>query len=85
MKKEVIFLFIINVFSAIGYSLIAPLYPALAEERGLGEDICGLVISMFAVSDFLFTPFCPAIIQKVGRKKIFYLAMILEVINIYFI
>lgn len=81
MRKDVIFLFVINVFSAVGYSLIAPLYPALVKERGLGENICGMVISVFAISNFLLTPFCPGIIHLVGRKRIFYLAMILEVIK----
>ena len=63
MKKDIVFLFVINVCSAVGYSLIAPLYPALAKERGYGEHLCGIIIAMFAISNFFFTPFCPFFIQ----------------------
>lgn len=79
MIKEIILLFIINTLSAIGYSLIAPLYPTLAEERKVNESICGIVISMFAVSNFFATPFCPSLIIKYGRKNMFYFAMCVEV------
>jgi predicted MFS family arabinose efflux permease len=81
MKTEIILLFFINVCSAIGYSLIAPLYPYEAKKRDIQENICGIVISMFAVSNFFATPFCPTIISKFGRKKTFYYACILEVIS----
>jgi len=79
MKKDIVFLFVINVCSAVGYSLIAPLYPALAIERGFGEHLCGQIISMFAISNFFFTPLCPMFIKMIGRREIFYLAMVLEV------
>ncbi len=80
MAKEFYLLFFINICSAIGYSLIAPLYPSEAILRGIKEDICGLVISMFAVSNFLTTPFCPTLVSKYGRKNMFYFACVIEVI-----
>lgn len=79
MSKEIFLLFFINVCSAIGYSLIAPLYPLEAKEKGIQENLCGIVISMFAVSNFFATPFTPALIGKYGRKEMFYTACILEV------
>jgi predicted MFS family arabinose efflux permease len=82
MKREIILLFSVNIMSAIGYSLIAPLYPSIAKERGIGEHLCGLIISMFALSNFFATPFCPMLISKYGRKNIFYFALSLEVFKI---
>jgi hypothetical protein len=81
MKTEIILLFFINICSAIGYSLIAPLYPYEALKRDIKEKVCGFIISMFAVSNFFATPFCPALISKYGRKQIFYFAVIVEVIS----
>jgi MFS family permease len=81
MKKELIVLFSINVLSAIGYSLIAPLYPPVAAERGVKEYMVGLIISLFAITNFIVTPFSPQIISKYGRRKVFYFAMTLEVYN----
>jgi MFS family permease len=79
MKKELIALFLLNILSAIGYSLIAPLYPPLARERGLKDYTIGFIISLYAISSFLVTPFAPLIISKYGRKKCFYIATIMEV------
>jgi MFS family permease len=79
MKEEFFILFSINFLSALGYSLIAPLYPSLAKERNIGENICGITISMYAISSFIITPLYPFLILKYGRKRIFYIAIILEV------
>ena len=79
MGKEFYLLLFINICSAIGYSLIAPLYPTEALKRGIKENICGFIISMFAISNFFTTPFCPGLISKYGRKNMFYFACVLEV------
>ena len=79
MKKELILLLFINICSAIGYSLIAPLYSSEAIKRGIKEDICGFIISIFAFANFCATPFCPFLISKYGRKRIFYIACVMEV------
>ena len=84
MKKEIIALFFINTLSAIGYSLIAPLYPPLARERGLKDYTVGFIISLFAITNFIVTPFSPHIISKYGRKNCFYFAMGIEVTLSYF-
>lgn len=84
MKTEILLLFFINILSAIGYSLIAPLFPFEAATRGIKENMCGIVISIFAVSNFLATPFGPSLISKYGRKNIFYFATALEVKKINF-
>lgn len=79
MKTEIILLFFINICSAIGYSLVAPLYPYEARKRDIKEELCGFIISVFAISNFFATPFCPALINKYGRKNTFYYACIIEV------
>jgi MFS family permease len=80
MTKEIWLLFIINTLSAVGYSLVAPLYPLIAFERGLKEHIIGLIIALFAISNFLSTPIVPKYISKHGKNNMFYLAMTLEVL-----
>ena len=78
-NKRLIFFFIINFLSAIGYSLVAPLFPPLALEKGLNEATIGLIISLFAIANFLITPMSPYIIENFGRKRVFYMSMIIEV------
>lgn len=79
MKKEIILLFLVNIGSAIGYSLIAPLFPLIALKRGLSESLIGLIIAAFAISNALTTPFGQNIFQKYGKKRMFFIGLFLEV------
>ena len=78
MNNQVLLLFFINIFSAMGYSLIAPLYPSLSTEHHINETLTGWIISIFALSNFISTPFTPNLCQKYGRKNIFYFSTITE-------
>ena len=78
MNFQILILAIINSFSALGYSLIAPLFPTLGKDKKIGEDIIGIIISFFPFSNILIIFFLPYLIYNFGRKKIFYLAAILE-------
>jgi len=80
MRKEIILLFLVNIGSAVGYSLIAPLFPSIAIERGLNESIIGVIIASFAISNSLITPFSQKIFMKFGKKKIFFLGLFVEVL-----
>jgi len=79
MQKEIIVLFIINVLSAIGYSLIAPLFPLVAMERGVTEFIIGFIFSCFAISNVITIPMTPHLIKMFGRINLMYFSLILEV------
>ena len=83
MKKEIVVLFLINICSGIGYSLIAPLFPSVALQKGINETIIGLIIASFAISNSLITPFTQIIFTKLGKKKAFSYALLAEV-NIFF-
>lgn len=80
MNKQVLCLFCINLFSAMGYSLIAPLYPTLGKERQINDNILGWIISIFALFNFAITPFTPLLSNKYGRKHIFFCATTLEAV-----
>jgi MFS family permease len=80
MIKENIFLLIANGLLSMGYSLIAPLYPPLANERDIREKTVGVIISIFAVANFFATIYSPKIIRLVGRKKLLYVAIFIEAI-----
>ena len=79
MKKEIILLFAINVMSAMGYSLVSPFFPELAQERGIPENITGLIITTYAVANFIVTPFYLTLLKMYGRKTIFYFSTLIEV------
>lgn len=79
MKTEIILLFLVNIGSAIGYSLIAPLFPSIALERGISEALIGTIMASFAVSNVIITPFYRYIFNFFGKKTSFFLGLFLEV------
>lgn len=78
MNYQVTLLFVINLCSAMGYSLVAPLFPVLSTIRHVGDDLIGWIISVYALFNFAVTPICPILVNKYGRKNVFYIATILE-------
>ena len=82
MNSKILLFFILNVFLSIGYSLIAPLFPVLGEKLTLSQNILGLIISAYSMTNFLITPFVPQLVRIIGRKKIFYISNIIEALAI---
>ena len=78
MNKEVLILFLLNMLSGVGYSIIAPLFPILGQKNSISEALLGWMISFYALSDFFTTPFIPKIIKKLGRKNLLYFATFCE-------
>lgn len=80
MVNKIVFLsFLLNIISGVGYSLIAPIYPSVALERGLSEFSIGFIISLFAITNVVITPFSHLIFNKLGKKKTLFYAIITEV------
>ena len=84
MFSQILLLFLINVLSAIGYSLLAPLYPSIAKSKGVEDFQIGIIFSFFAISNLISIPLTPKLIGLYGRRKLFYIAMLIEVINFAF-
>ena len=74
MRKGQYVLFFMNMFSGMAYSIIAPLFPTIAERHGISEDILGYLIGTCALTSFISAPFVPMLIKKYGRIDILYVA-----------
>ena len=61
-------------FSGMAYSIIAPLFPSIAEIHGVDEEILGYIISTCAFSSFCVSPLVPGIIKKFGRINVLYVS-----------
>lgn len=81
MNNEILLLLLVNLISGIGYSLVAPLYPNVAINKGLSEFFIGFIISMYAISNLITVPFAGKIFQIFGKKRAFLFALSAEVIN----
>ncbi len=78
ISKKMLIIILLAIFSQIGYSLLAPLYPFLAEERGITPSLVGIIFSSFAISNFLLTILTPILSKICGRKNLLILAILIE-------
>ena len=70
MKIEQIVACYLNALSAMGYSLLAPLYPPLFKERGLSNILCSYLISIICLTNIISALSCSTICQKFGQKEL---------------
>ena len=78
MKKPLLLLFCMNMFSGMGYSIVAPLFPSLQKYFSIGEALLGVIISTYAISNTIITPFIPSICKHFSRIKLLYFATFFE-------
>lgn len=60
------FVFVCNGMLALS---IGSLMPLIADTRGLSYEICGLLVSLHSVGNFISSFFAGALAEKIGRKK----------------
>lgn len=77
MKKHVVLLLIIITLIAMGYSLLAPLFPFMCQEKNINQGIIGVIFSAYAVSNILFIPFLNTFIRIYGRRTLCFSGIIL--------
>ena len=78
MNKSLILLFFMNMFSGIGYSIVAPLFPSLEKYFSIREALLGWIISTYAISNTCITPFIPLLCKHFSRLKLLYFATFFE-------
>lgn len=72
-----LFVLMINMFIAmVGIGLIIPVLPVFLDEFGASGQAMGYLISVFALTQFLFSPIAGEISDKYGRKIPIILGMI---------
>lgn len=71
-------LFFMNMFSGIGYAIMAPLFPSLGKKFEMNEALIGWILSTYAISNCIITPFIPALCKYFTRIKILYFATFCE-------
>ena len=76
MKKEQLILFYINALGAMAYSLIAPLFPPLFEERGIENLIVSFIIVIICTTNIISAIFCSYFSQKFGQLNLFLFCVI---------
>ena len=50
MKYAQLIIFYLNILGAMGFSLIAPLFPPLCKDKGISNQICSYIISSICIT-----------------------------------
>ncbi len=79
LSFEIMILIFEVTLSSVGYSLLAPLFPQIAHEVGINDIAIGFIFSTFAIANCIVIPFCYFLVQIIGRKRLVYLALFIEV------
>lgn len=69
-KKNLITLFLVVLLDLVGFGMIIPLIPFLGKSTGESEVMVGLLMAIYSVMQFLFSPFWGGISDKFGRKPV---------------
>lgn len=69
-------IFIVVFVDILGYTIIIPILPFLAQSLGASEIIFGLLVSSFAIAQFIAGPILGHLSDKLGRKPVLVISQI---------
>src|SRR5205807_1184529 len=82
MVRSPLFLMALTIFiDFTGFGLVIPLLPFWAQRLGANPVGVGLILTTYALAQFLFTPILGALSDRYGRKRIILLSLCIEVIS----
>lgn len=75
MHKAHLALFLVVFVDLLGLGILAPLIPFYVERLGVSPEIITLVIAVYALCQFLGTPFWGGVSDRIGRKPVLLISM----------
>ena len=82
LARSPLFLMALTVFIDItGFGLILPLLPFWAERLGAGPVGVGLILTVYALAQFLFTPVLGRLSDRYGRRPVILISLLIEALG----
>lgn len=82
LVRSPLFLMALTIFiDFTGFGLIIPLLPFWAEHLGANSFDVGLILTTYALAQFLFTPVLGALSDRYGRKRVIFFSLCIEVVS----
>ena len=69
-NKRLLILFFTMVVVMIGFGIMIPIVPFYVEQFGAGGAELGMLMAVFSIMQFIFSPFWGSLSDRVGRKKV---------------
>src|SRR5260370_18215201 len=81
-KRSPLFLMALTIFiDFAGFGVVLPLLPFWAERLGAGPVGVGLLLTIYALAQFIFTPVLGALSDRYGRRPIIIVSLLIEALS----
>src|SRR5260370_7009948 len=85
MVRSPLFLMALTIFiDFTGFGLVIPLLPFWAEHLGAGPAGVGLILTIYALAQFIFTPVLGRLSDRYGRKPVIFTSLLIEAVSFAF-
>ena len=82
-KRSPLFLMALTIFiDFAGFGVVLPLLPFWAERLGAGPVGVGLLLTIYALAQFIFTPVLGALSDRYGRRPIIIASLVIEALSL---
>src|SRR3974390_2770349 len=76
MNKKLLIIFLTVFVDLVGFGIIIPLNPYLAKLYGAGPLQVGLLMSVYSLMQFLFSPFWGQLSDRRGRRPVILISLL---------
>ena len=73
----------INFLIFLSFNMINPSLPLYFQELGINETVTGVCVSVFTIGSVIVRPVAGGVLDRIGRKGVFFVSMVLLAILIY--
>lgn len=77
-RNAILMVALVVLVDITGFGLILPLLPFWAERLGANPFEVGLILTVYAAAQFLFTPVLGALSDRIGRRPVILVSLLIE-------
>jgi DHA1 family tetracycline resistance protein-like MFS transporter len=82
-KRSPVYLMALTIFiDFMGFGVVLPLLPFWAERLGAGPVGVGLLLTVYALAQFIFTPVLGTLSDRYGRRPIILASLVIEALSL---
>jgi predicted MFS family arabinose efflux permease len=82
MDLVLLAIYLIYFMAGATYSVLAPFYPLIADEKGYGDTFIGIIIGIYPLVGILTSTALTRLILKFGRKELMLIGGLIEVAGV---
>lgn len=82
-RRSPLYLMALTIFiDFVGFGIVLPLLPFWAERLGAGAVGVGLILTIYALAQFIFTPVLGILSDRYGRRPIIFASLLIEALSL---